>query len=576
MLRDANKSMRHCFRAIISLLTLLPAALSLAQTGETPDLSTPRRTFRTFYEAVKSAKPSDLAPLDVAASCLDLSGVPESARRDYGHSVSLALRDVLERVRPIDYSALPDAPEGEPFVYYNNEAGSIALDRLPSGEWKFTAATVSAVPRLQMLSLRSISLPTVPGTEQLASLSQWLRSLMPTALKGEGILIETWQWLGLLVILVLGLLIDRLLRAIGAALAERFLRWSGLSVDPNLVMDRTRPVGLLGMALWWMATVAILGLPQDVLSVVAVAIKLVATSAIVWLAYRLVDVLSAVMEQRAERTDTRFDDLLVPLIRKSLKVITVAFGVVFIADNLQVNITSLIAGLGIGGLALAISAQDLLKNMFGSLAVLMDRPFQVGDWVKIGDHEGNVIEVGFRTTRIRTFYNSILTLPNSRLLDSAVDNMGARDFRRWKTTLGVEYGTTPEQIEALCEGVRELIRRHPNTRKDYFQAYANEFGDSAIEILLCVFFEAPDWPAELRDRHRLLLDIFRLAATLGVNIAFPSQTVYLRNDEASHRPMPPVPREVADRSAARGVEAASMVLESSGNAEAPLPDADDA
>jgi len=568
--------MRPCFRAVISLLTLLPAAFSMAQTGESPDLSTPRRTFRAFYEAVKSAKPSDLSPLDVAASCLDLSNVPESARVEYGHTISLALKDVLERVRPIDYSVLPDAPVGEPFVYFADEAGDITLDRFPSGEWKFTARTVAAVPRLQMLNLRSVSFPTVPGTEELASLSQWIRASMPPALKGEGILIETWQWLGLLVILVLGLLIDRLLRAVGAAVAERFLRWSALTVDSKLILDRTRPIGLLGMALWWMLTVAALGLPPDVMAVVAVAIKLVATSAVVWQAYRLVDVLSAVMEQRAERTDTRFDDLLVPLIRKSLKVITVAFGVVFIADNLQVNITSLIAGLGIGGLALAISAQDLLKNMFGSLAVLMDRPFQVGDWVKIGEHEGNVIEVGFRTTRIRTFYNSVLTLPNSRLLDSAVDNMGARDFRRWKTTLGVEYCTAPEQIEAFCEGVRVLIRRHPNTRKDYFQVYAYEFGGSAIEILLNVFFEAPDWPTELSDRHRLLLDIFRLAATLGVSIAFPSQTVYLRNDEASHRPMPPVPKEVVERSAARGVEAALMVLESSGNAKAPSTDSDDA
>lgn len=568
--------MRPSFRAVTSLLNLLAAAFSMAQTGESPDLSTPRRTFQTFYEAVQSAKPSDLSPLDVAASCLDLSNVPESARVEYGHTISLALRDVLERVRPIDYSALPDTREGEPFVYFTGEAGNITLARFPSGEWKFTASTVTAVPRLQMQNLRSVSLPTVPGTEELASLSQWLRASMPPALKGEGILIETWQWLGLLVILVLGLLIDRLLRAVGAAVTGRFLRWSGLGVDSKLLLDRTRPIGLLGMALWWMVTVAALGLPPDVMSVVAVAIKLVATSAVVWQAYRLVDVLSAVMEQRAERTDTRFDDLLVPLIRKSLKVITVAFGVVFIADNLQVNITSLIAGLGIGGLALAISAQDLLKNMFGSLAVLMDRPFQVGDWVKIGDHEGNVIEVGFRTTRIRTFYNSILTLPNSRLLDSAVDNMGAREFRRWKTTLGVEYGTSPEQIEAFCEGVRELIRRHPNTRKDYFQVYANEFGDSAIEILLNVFFEAQDWPEELSYRHRLLLDIFRLAATLGISIAFPSQTVYLRNDEASHRPMPPVPKEVVERSAARGVEAALMVLESSGNAEAPLTDTGDA
>jgi MscS family membrane protein len=172
-----------------------------------------------------------------------------------------------------------------------------------------------------------------------------------------------------------------------------------------------------------------------------------------------------------------------------------------------------------------------VSNLFGSLTVLTDRPFQVGDWVVVGDVEGTVEEVGFRSTRIRTFYDSLISLPNSNLIKASVDNLGDRTYRRWSTTLALTYDTPPEKIDAFCEGVRELIRRHPYTRKDYFHVYFNNFGDASLNIMLYMFFKAPDWATELRERHRLGVDILRLAAELGVEFAFPTQTVYLRNEE---------------------------------------------
>jgi MscS family membrane protein len=136
--------------------------------------------------------------------------------------------------------------------------------------------------------------------------------------------------------------------------------------------------------------------------------------------------------------------------------------------------------------------------------------------------------VGFRSTRIRTFYNSLVTLPNSNLISAEVDNYGARRYRRWKTHLGVAYDTPPEKVDVLCEGIRELVRRHPYTRKDYFHVYLNQFGPSSLDILLYIFWETPDWATELRERHRLGVDILRLTRHLGVEIAFPTQTLYLK------------------------------------------------
>ena len=285
-----------------------------------------------------------------------------------------------------------------------------------------------------------------------------------------------------------------------------------------------------------------------------------------WGAYRLVDVVAEGMGQRAARTETKFDDLLVPLVRKTAKVFIAAMGLIFVAETMEMSISSLLAGLGLGGLAFALAAQDTLKNLFGSLTVVVDRPFQVGDWVVIdGGVEGTVEEVGFRSTRIRTFYDSVVSLPNALLLTCKVDNLGVRRYRRWKTTVSIPYDTPPDTIEAFCEGIRELVRKHPFTRKDYFQVWLNTFSPSAVDVLLYIFHEVPDWSTELRERQRLMLDIMRLARAMGIEFAIPAQRVQLRQPEAQP---PAAAASVAtitmDEAHARGRAEATALLEASG------------
>jgi MscS family membrane protein len=371
-----------------------------------------------------------------------------------------------------------------------------------------------------------------------------------------GFLLEHWQWLGLLAVILAGVIVDRVTTLLLFPGASRLFRALTGREDAEVVRSVVRPLGILAMALVWWFGILWLALPEQVLGVLVIAVKFVAAAAAVWAAYRLVDVVSEYFARKASRTPTRYADLLIPLLRKSLKTFIVAFGLVFIADNLNVDITSLLAGLGLGGLAFALAAQDTVKNLFGSLTILLDKPFQVGDWIVVGEMEGTVEEVGFRSTRIRTFYNSLITLPNAHLINTAVDNLGARRYRRWKTMLSVTYDTPPEKIEAFCEGIRELIRRHPHTRKDYFHVYANEYAAASLEILLYVFFETPDWATELRERHRLFLDILRLAKALGVEFAFPTQTIHLYQAGAMPDHGPPVETEEAlerGRAAARAI-----------------------
>ncbi len=511
------------------------------------DLSSPRATIRTFINALN---PPDGGDIDMAAAvaCMDLSGVSQIAREEIQDELALLLKEIVDRIDRIDFDDLPlDDPENTeddgPYILARFQAGKVEVVRGEDGVWLFSATTVAAIPDLlkearksgRKAGLRDISFKDSP--------SLWLESKMPETLKKTGFLLAHWQWLGLLILCILGIIVERVVAVAIPALFRRFLRKRRLDVGRSTARFGFRPFGILAMGLLWWAFIGWLRLPTNIYVVLAYAIRFLSAAAGVWSAYRLVDVLSDILKRKAAATATKFDDLLVPLFRKSLKIFVTVVGIVFLASVLKFNVTSLLAGLGLGGLAFTLAAQDSVKNLFGSMTVIMDRPFQVGDWVRIGSTEGSVEEVGFRSTRIRTFYNSRITVPNGTLISAVVDNMGARRYRRVKTMLSLTYDTPPEKIDAFCEGIRELIRRHPYTRKDYFHVYFNQFSASSLDVLLYTFLETPEWGTELREKHRLFNDILRLANRLKVEFAFPTQTLHLMKDDGGEAVETPYPVE---------------------------------
>jgi MscS family membrane protein len=533
-------------RAIPILLLVLCAAPVAAQVEQgspgpmppprpVPTMhATARSTVATFFGAFYEADASDL---DRAAACLDLSGLPPTVRSIQGRELAVMLKHVMDRTRLVDLAEVPDEPGGDPWVFSSYEQGAIVVARQPSGRWLFTSDTVRQLPSMFAEVEGRDVVEGVGRSPDVLTPAMWLRSLAPPRLRERVFLLEGWQWLGLVVVVLFGVVVGRVFTFAVTGAMDQVLRKNLLPVDRELLSRAITPASTLLMVALWGVGALWLGLPANVLRVYHDAVVVVAVIAFAVTGYRLVDVVASMLERRASSTESRFDDLLIPLLRKTLKVVIVAIGLVTVAQNVGADVTGLIAGLGLGGLAFALAAKDTISNLFGSVTVLVDRPFEVGDWVKIGDVEGTVEEMGFRSTRIRTFYNSLITLPNSTLINAAVDNLGARSYRRWSTRLGVAYDTPPERIDAFCEGIRELIRRHPYTRKDYFHVYFNEYGAACLEILLYVFFTTPDWPTELRERHRLAIDILRLAHDLEVEFAFPTQTVYLRNESWT----PPAP-----------------------------------
>lgn len=508
-------------------------------------LKSPRATMRTFLGAMNELWERPVAGWKKAVSTLDR---PEDDPND-GQQEARELYAILNRIELIDVDTLPDVDDVaeknlESYRFFPNRktqgaalrrmkrgpVGSIVLAKGEDGLWRFDRNTVEKIPELYQ---QMRTMPLVAGDEIL-TVSDYIEDGLPPWLSQQELFsLAYWQWIAIFLLILLGLVVDVVIRLALRRLERTLVR---SEEDVTELRRQLRPIGALGALLLWWITVEFLdlgGLVGEILSG-TLALLLAVTGTVA--AWRLTDLLGDYLKARAKKTTRRIDDVLVPLFIRALKIFVVVMAIVFTASALNLPLTPLLASLGVASVALSFAAKDTVENLFGSIAVLFDRPFDMGDWVVIDGVEGIVEEVGFRSTRVRTFYNSLVTVPNANLVRAVVDNYGRRRYRRWKTTLGVQYDTPPEALVSFTEGIRELVRLHPYTRKDYYEVYCNEFGASSLDILLYVFFEVPDWNTELRERERLFLDIVRLADQLGVEFAFPTSTVHVFSGETPTGP----------------------------------------
>ncbi|HJH29813.1 MAG TPA: mechanosensitive ion channel family protein [Methanosarcinaceae archaeon] len=243
--------------------------------------------------------------------------------------------------------------------------------------------------------------------------------------------------------------------------------------------------------------------------------------------FKLIDVLGHFIYSITEKTESKLDDQIAPLVVKSLRVFVITLGVLFILNNFGYNIASLLAGLGIGGLAFALAAQDTVSNLFGSFTIFSDKPFQMGDWIRINDFEGTVEDVGFRSTRIRRFDQAQVTVPNSQFIKNGVVNYSAMQKRRIKFNLGVTYGTTSAQIREVVDGIKQLIKEEHRFDHNFYMVHFTDFGDYSLNIFIYCFTKTTVWDEYLQVREDFNLSIMHLVEEIGVEIAFPSQTLYI-------------------------------------------------
>lgn len=395
---------------------------------------------------------------------------------------------------------------------YDQDSTQVATNSEPS------TVSVDAVESVQSPLESTLSVAVVQVVDSL-----------PPFLRADLFGFELWQFVALVLWVTIAASLSWLFENLLSRYIRPFLKRFAQGTAETFVDTMEKPIR------WWLLfmilslTSTLLQLDPELNARLTRILTVFASIATIVLAYRLTEFFGERALEYTAKTEGSFDDQLVPLVRNSVQVIVIVVGVLLILQNNGVNVTSLIAGLGLGGLAFALAAQNTLANFFGSITLFLDRPFQVGDVISAGGVDGTVEEVGFRSTRVRTFYNSQVTMSNARLADLDIDNLGRRHVRRFRTNIGLTYDTPTDKIQSFVEGVRKIVDESPDIWDDSHEVHFNNMGAYSLDILVNIFFDVTTWTEELSSRHRFLMKVMKLGEELGVEFAFPTQTLHVES-----------------------------------------------
>jgi MscS family membrane protein len=361
---------------------------------------------------------------------------------------------------------------------------------------------------------------TVLTQKELIQLSwpEWTRDLPPW-LQQFSLGLGRWQWCALAALLLISLILGFAIRHLATMSLRARYRFPGLEFSQSSKRGTRRAVAILVAAAIWSLALPNLALPSKTEELILRIVQLVATVAAIWLLTSLWNALCEVLIHRSQTVDKRTERLLVPVTRKFVTAIIVIGGMLAVLSVVGVPVVSIIAGLGIGGLAVALAAKDSVENLFGSLTILFDMPFALGDWVKIDKVEGIVEEINLRSTKIRTFEDSMITLPNSNLIKASVENFGARRYRRQKVTLRFSHDSSPDEVEKFCEDLRTYIKATEGIVPQKTVVELNEVTEQWIGVLVIGYLDATAAIDELRLRSKLVAQALRLAKKRNLKFA---------------------------------------------------------
>jgi MscS family membrane protein len=449
-----------------------------------------------------------------AAEYLDLRHVPRSLRAQRGPELARKLEAVLERAIWVDVDRLSDQPEGEPDNGLPPLHDSLGTIDTPTGPveiliervsqpgavpvWKFTADTVAATPALY---------------EEYG----WgpLAAVLPAPFFAVRFLqIRLWQWIGLGALLAGAWVVSRLLRGTAVRLA-RWLIASRPTLDARLADEVAGPIGLaLGLA-FFAAGVPFLALALPAQRIVVGAEKALATVTVTWLLLRLLDVVMGRMERRLGEQHHVRAVATVPLGRRTLKVFVVTVAFIASLQNFGFNVTGLIAGLGVGGLAVALAAQKTVENLFGSVSLIADQPVRVGDVCRFGDTVGTVEDIGLRSTRVRTIDRTLVTIPNAQFSTFALENLSRRDHIPVRATVTLPQGTSAERVREVLAALHEMAAAQPKVQADSIRARFVRLGPQALELELFAYVLTNRWEEFVDIREQIFLRALEVVGGSG-------------------------------------------------------------
>lgn len=484
--------------------------------------SSPRVSMATFLQLTRAGR------YEEAASYLEL---PRGS--DRGAELARQLRVVLDRNLWVDLDQLSGLPGGK--ADDELPPGTDELGRLPGrdgepvpvrivqrtrgGEprWVFTSETVANI---------------VPWYASVDG--RWLHEHLPPILLRPGPkALMWWQWLALPLLCLLawgaGKVLSRLTEFVLGRLSSRTeTRW-----DDTLLHHMREPF-TFGWALITLgASLSLLSLNPAGGAFLAQATRVGLFIAFFWVLIRLVHTGGQFIVQSGWSRLNPASRSLVPLAARVTKVAVFAVAVVAVVSEMGYPVASLVAGLGIGGLAVALAAQKTVENLFGAFSLGVDQPFREGDFVKVEDFVGNVETIGLRSTRIRTLDRTLITLPNGKLAEMRIESYAERDRMRLACIVGLVYGTTAEQMRTVLAGLERTLRAHPRLWQEALTVRFQKFGESSLDIEVMAWFQTQDWAEFQGMRQDILIEFMDVVEKAGTSFAFPTRTVHLANRTAS-------------------------------------------
>lgn len=521
MVRGDDGTWRIVMPAPATLRAELDAGPPLTADGFR-QLQNPRDTMRAFLDGMRTWSSGGEAE---AVGTIDLSRVPEVLRKTEGELVAQYLVRIINQVGQPTLQNVPNSGESrEPFVYFELPAGRIVIEPVGTGKdtrWKFSAETANNIRKLyrsaELLPDNDVLDPSFIPDSSMFALRGFVKRHAPALLKslpGPGHM-EAWQLLASLLGLTSIVVLTLILRAT--------LLWVlGLNALKRHVVNPGRLA--LGLALGVSFIIAsrfvsTVGLPAVTRQY---TLPVLGTALIVILAYalwQLVVFVLSLLQEYAEKTETAVDNILITFTAGAAKLCIVLGAVLMLSYLWSLPTTGLLAGLGISGLAVAFASKETLSNIFGAGILLGDRPFGKGDRIIAGDVNGWVESVGLRSTRVRTLYDSVLVVPNGKLADMVVNNLGARRKRSLSTTVIVTSGATPERMEAFAEGIRQRIAADPIFEGRWAEVNITRMWSEGIDVEISTMVETRSGRASREASHKLYLDIMRIAEANGLTLA---------------------------------------------------------
>jgi MscS family membrane protein len=469
--------------------------------------------------------------------------------RDRARSAQLArrLRLVLDQRLAIDPRALSplasgDTADGEPQtdrlgVIVERDGAEMPVLLVRSGaaasgggaavHWRFAPQSVDAIDR---------------WFENLGN--PWLRDRLPPGLMRTGPLnVFYWQWIGIAIAIPLLLLLTWLVSTAVRTVLARVAARTETDWDNLLLEHLRRPFRLWVAALLATPLLAFLDLNARVAGFVRAATRGLVLIALFWGLLRAIRLLQTRMESMAwSAGHTQQARTLVPLLGNFLRVTLGIVAILVALAQFGYPVGTLLAGLGIGGIAVALAAQKTVEHLFGSVSLAADKAFRVGDWVRAGATEGAVERIGLRSTSFRTNDRTVIRVPNGRLADERIETFGERDRMLINTNLDLLLTTTPAQVDRIRAEVLATLRAHPKIWPDVVRAHVVAFTDSAIRLNVMAWFQTNEHDEFLLIRHTLYLEFLRILERHGSGLAFPSRTIYHAQADGAAPPEPGAPR----------------------------------